>query len=73
MPNIYRANYSSNENRGGTPPPQNQKPNKSHNKKSKPDFKTLKCNTIKSLNDVEYFLNNFGKILKTVKLYKLLK
>ena len=68
MPNIYRVNIpENNENRGGTnPPPKN-------HKKHKTDFKTMKNNTVKSLNDVEYFLNNFGRILKSIKLYKLLK
>lgn len=42
-------------------------------KKKKPNFKTMKKNTVKSLNDVEYFLNNFGNFVKYVKLYKLLK
>lgn len=52
------------ENRGRTnPPPKHKKTN----------FKTLKNNTIKSLNDVEYFLNNFGQFIKCIKIYKLLK
>lgn len=50
-------------NRGEKTPPQ----------KSKINFKLYKNNTIKSLNDVEYFLNNFRHFLKYVKLYKLLK
>ena len=58
MPNIYKANFFEDENRG---------------KKKKPNFKTMKKNTVKSLNDVEYFLNNFGNFVKYVKLYKLLK
>ena len=70
MPNLYRATIpEDNENRGGKNPPQKHKPNK----KKKTDFKTLKNNTIKSLNDVEYFLNNFNHFVKYVKLYKLLK
>lgn len=65
MPNLYRATIpENNENRGGILPPP---------KKKKSDFKTLKNNTIKSLNDVEYFLNNFGHFMKCVKLFKLLK
>ena len=65
MPNIYKANFFKDENRGEkkNPPP----------KKKKPNFKTMKKNTVKSLNDVEYFLNNFGNFVKYVKLYKLLK
>ena len=65
MPNIYKANFFEDENRGEkkNPPP----------KKKEPNFKTMKKNTVKSLNDVEYFLNNFGNFVKYVKLYKLLK
>lgn len=66
MPNLYRANFKENnvQNRGGKEPPP---------KKHKVDFKNMKKNTIKSLNDVEYFLNNFENFIKYVKLYKLLK
>ena len=44
MPNIYKANFFEDENRGEkkNPPP----------KKKKPNFKTMKKNTVKSLNDV---------------------
>lgn len=38
--------------------------------KKKLDFKTMKNNTISSLNDVEYFLNNFSKISHYMKLFK---
>lgn len=65
MPNIYRANYSESTNRGEHNPP--------HKKGNKHDFKTIKKNTINSLNDVECFLNNFGNFIKYIKLYKLLK
>lgn len=65
MPNIYKANFFEDENRG-------EKKNRLQ-KKKKPNFKTMKKNTVKSLNDVEYFLNNFGNFVKYVKLYKLLK
>ena len=37
------------------------------------DFKCCKNNTIKSLYDVEHFLNNFQHYFKYSKLYKLLK
>ena len=37
------------------------------------DFKCYKDNTIKSLYDVEHFLNNFKHNIKYFKLYKLLK
>ena len=73
MPNLYRANIPQNENRDGIFPPQKQKCHSNKNKKNKKDFKTLKKNTIKSLNDVEYFLNNLGNFIKSVKLFKLLK
>lgn len=70
MPNLCRANIpDENENRGGSNPP----PHSKKDKKKKQDFKTLKNNTIKSLNEVEYFLNNFERFVKSVKLYKLLK
>lgn len=70
MQNIFKANYNNCEknnliqyceceNRG--------------NKKKKKNFKTLKNNTINSLNDVEYFLNNLGQIFKGVKIYKLIR
>lgn len=51
------------ENRGDKKPPHQKKLN----------FKTCKKNTIKSLNEIEYFLNNFEKFCRYVKLYKILK
>lgn len=44
-----------------------------NNPKNTKSFKRLKENTIKSLCEVEYFLNNFEKFKKCLKLYKLLK
>ena len=41
--------------------------------KKKLDFKSLKKDTCASLNDVEYFLNNFTQTLKYIKLIYLLK
>lgn len=41
--------------------------------KKKLNFKICKNNTIKSLNEVEYFLNNFKKFARYVKIYKLFK
>lgn len=41
--------------------------------KKKLDLKCLKKDTCKSLNDVEYFLNNFTHTWKYIKLIKLLK
>lgn len=59
------------------PPPQKRpKPPKAgpqKPKKKKIDFKQLKNNTCKSLNEVEYFLNNFQKFTNCIKLYKILK
>ena len=37
------------------------------------NFKKIKNNTINSLNEVEYFLNNFQKFSNSLKLYKILK
>lgn len=36
-------------------------------------FKEMKNNTICSLKDVEFFLNNFQNTLRYIKLFKLLK
>lgn len=41
--------------------------------KKKLNFKTMKNNTISSLNDVEYFLNNFSKISHYMKFFKFFK
>lgn len=62
MNNIYKANSNYTENRGAQAP-QNKKFN----------FKKAKDNTIQSLNEVGYFLNNFSHFMKYVKLYKLFK
>ena len=51
----------------------NKKNLKTSNSKKKFNFKLYKNNTIKSLNEVEYFLNNFNNFIKYVKLYKILK
>jgi len=37
------------------------------------NFRTMKNNTISSLNDVEHFLNNFQQAIRYIKLYKLFK
>lgn len=42
-------------------------------KHQKMNFKTFKNNTISSLKDVEFFLNNFNKLARCIKLYKILK
>ena len=41
--------------------------------KKKIDFKCYPKNAIKSLKEVEHFLNNFQHYFKYIKLYKLLK
>ena len=46
---------------------------KNKNQPKKINIKNIKDNTIKSLNDVEYFLNNFSNTLKYIKLINLLK
>jgi len=63
MNNLYKSNLKNIENRGDLPSPH----------KNKLSFKSMKKNTICSLNEVEYFLNNFSKIAKCLKLYKILK
>ena len=73
MPNIYRVNYPENEDRGGNLPPPDKKKKVNGNKKSKTDFKTMKNNTVKSLNEVEYFLGNFGDLIKYAKFFKYFK
>ena len=52
--------------------PENRGDKKSPQKKSF-DFKLYKKNTINSLNDVEYFLNNFKKFKHLIKIYKLFR
>ena len=41
--------------------------------KKKNTFKSLRNNTISSLNDVEYFLNKLQHTIRYIKLFKLLK
>ncbi len=43
------------------------------NKKKKGKFKIYKDNTLKSLNEVEYFLGNWKRAWKGIKLFKILK
>ena len=71
MPNLYRVEKNNfpeekiQENRGEkkSPPP----------KKKKLNFKTCKKNTINSLNEVEYFLNNFNRLCDTITIFKILR
>lgn len=41
--------------------------------KKKNKFITMKDNTMKSLKEVEFFLGNWKKVSKGIKLYKILK
>ena len=52
--------------------PENRSVN-NHPPKKSFDFKKIKNNTCRSLNEVEYFLNNFHKFKNYIKLYKILK
>lgn len=61
MNNLYRATSNCQKNRGTMSP-----------HKNKINFMNLKNNTMCSLNEVEYFLNNFSHFLKYVKLYKII-
>lgn len=62
--------FSNNETRESPPPCPEKKLN---DKKNKIDFKKLKNNTCKSLNEVECFLNNFHRFKNYIRLYKILK
>ena len=77
MPTLYRCKKNKNNCKSPPPPPPKRpKPPKAgpqKPKKKKVDFKQLKNNTCKSLNEVEYFLNNFQKFTNCIKLYKILK
>lgn len=62
--NLFINNeFNNNENRGDKKPPQ----------KKPSNFKLYKNNTIKSLKDVDQFLNNFQYYSKYFKLFKILK
>ena len=45
----------------------------SNKKEKKLDIKKLKKNTFNSLTEVEYFLRDFRRFSKYIKLYKILK
>ena len=49
------------------------KVNHKNKKNKKFDFLLYKNNTIKSLNEVEYFLKNIKNLSNYIKLYKILK
>ena len=74
---MYNRYYPYLYNRSEPPPfpPSYISPRPKHPKpqKKKFDFKAFKNDTCTSLNDVEYFLNNFTSSLKYIKLIKLLK
>lgn len=59
---IYNNNNDDDDKRGGKKPPP-----------KKFDFKCCKDNTIKSLNDVEFFLNNLNRFSRYMHLYKFFK
>lgn len=61
---IYRCNNSSNLYRSNPP---------EKKEKKKLDFKSMKNNTVSSLNEVEHFLNKMQHTLRYIKLFKLLK
>ena len=48
-------------------------PGPSQNENNKFNFKKITSNTINSLNEVEYFLNDFKRFSNYIKLYKILK
>ena len=62
--------YKRGENMSKPPIPPFHPPKK---KKIKFDIIKMKKNTVKSLNEVECFLNNFNKFFNYMKLYKILK
>ena len=66
MPNIYRATDNVEYREYLTQ-------NNDKKKKKKRSFKELKGNTIKSLNEVEYFLTNIKIFSKHIKVYKMFK
>lgn len=59
-------NYNNTNNLYRSNPPENKE-------KKKLNFNKMKNNTICSLKDVEFFLNNFQHTLRYIKLFKLLK
>lgn len=80
MNNMYSYNYRNQDNLYGSNCKNNNNlyrsniPNKNHtNAPKKLNFKTMKCNTLSSLNEVECFLNNMNNFLRYIKLYKLLR
>ncbi len=62
MNNLNKSNSNNTENRIHHLPPRKHL-----------NFRQIKHNTICSLNEVEYFLNNFNQFIKYVRLYKILK
>lgn len=42
-------------------------------KNNKPNFKNIRKNAVKSINEVEFFLRDFKRFSKYIKLYKILK
>lgn len=52
---------------------QNNRGEKNSSHKKSFDFNSYKKNTLNSIHDVEYFLNNFHHYFKYLKLYKIIK
>lgn len=52
---------------------QNNRGEKKSPPKKKFDFKSCKKNTIKSLNEIEFFLNNLNRAFRYIKVYKIFK
>jgi len=52
---------------------QNNRGEKKSPQKKSFNFKSCKKNTIKSLNEIEYFLNNLNRAFKYIKVYKIFK
>lgn len=69
MNNLFYCNNNLPENLDNRSVPSQD--NKKNNHKL--DIKTMKKNTLNSLHEVEYFLNNFSSVTKYIKLYKILK
>lgn len=64
MNNLIKSYSYEDENRRGDPKPPS---------KNKFDFKKYKDNTMKSLNETEYFLNHIRDISKYIRIYKIFK
>ena len=78
MPNLYKCNNYINNSKNNCNCKTNNKPmqnacKKNCTKNKKLNFKSYTKNIGNSLNEVECFLNNSKNLLKSFKLYKILK